>query len=248
MNMKTNMNIDFHSHFLANVDDGPEDIEQSLDILRTLKSDGVEIVIATPHLYSMRDTPQTLIKRRDSACEKIAARISEISEISEISDKEQFPRIIKGAEVYFERLPPPQELSELCIGESGFLLLELPYYRKFDREFINELYDFLSKAPFEVILAHIERYLRFADKKTILEIINMVDYSQVNCDSVVSRDTREQTLDLIKSGRAQILGTDAHDMYFRPPRFAASEKIIRKQAGNKVFNEMMVKAKKILKV
>ncbi len=41
--------IDIHSHILPGFDDGPEDIEQSIEAARRYKDIGVNCVIATPH-------------------------------------------------------------------------------------------------------------------------------------------------------------------------------------------------------
>ena len=41
--------IDFHSHILPGVDDGSASVEESLELLRMLASQGVDTVVATPH-------------------------------------------------------------------------------------------------------------------------------------------------------------------------------------------------------
>ena len=41
--------IDLHGHYLPGVDDGAENLEQSLAMLRHAESDGIEAVVATPH-------------------------------------------------------------------------------------------------------------------------------------------------------------------------------------------------------
>ena len=41
--------IDTHSHILPGLDDGAENIKQSLAFMRTAESEGVKIVFATPH-------------------------------------------------------------------------------------------------------------------------------------------------------------------------------------------------------
>ena len=41
--------IDIHSHFLPEIDDGPYDVSESLNILRKAFEDGIEEIVATPH-------------------------------------------------------------------------------------------------------------------------------------------------------------------------------------------------------
>lgn len=43
---------DIHSHILFGVDDGSDSVEESILILKKLKSVGFDKVILTPHFYS----------------------------------------------------------------------------------------------------------------------------------------------------------------------------------------------------
>src|SRR4029453_812823 len=42
--------IDLHSHILPDLDDGPANLAQSLQLGRPAEADGIQIVAATPHL------------------------------------------------------------------------------------------------------------------------------------------------------------------------------------------------------
>ena len=42
--------IDLHSHILPGLDDGPEELSESLRMLRMAKEDGIDIIVATPHV------------------------------------------------------------------------------------------------------------------------------------------------------------------------------------------------------
>ena len=46
--------IDFHSHILPGIDDGSRNVETSIGMLRMCREQGVDIMIATPHFYSLR--------------------------------------------------------------------------------------------------------------------------------------------------------------------------------------------------
>ena len=48
--------IDFHSHVLPGIDDGSSCEEESLDMLRIAKSQGVITMLATPHFYAQNHT------------------------------------------------------------------------------------------------------------------------------------------------------------------------------------------------
>ena len=42
--------IDIHCHILPGIDDGPKDLEGSLEMARAAVSAGITTVVATPHL------------------------------------------------------------------------------------------------------------------------------------------------------------------------------------------------------
>jgi len=232
------MRIDFHTHVLPAVDDGAAHIVEAMEILAQLKMDGIDVVVATPHLYSERDTVNTLIKRRDKS-------FKTLTDVIEASGAES-PEIINGAEVYFEGLKPDWDLSPLCIGDTDFILLELPYYRALDDQLIHELQEFISSHPFKIIFAHIERYFRFSDKDMVLKALACGHYGQVNCDSFLSKYSRPAALELIEKGLVHVIGSDVHNMVSRPPFFKEAEFIIRRKLGNRVFNKMMETSREIL--
>ena len=41
--------IDFHNHIIPNVDDGPKEIDESLDMLRTASKQGITEIVQTVH-------------------------------------------------------------------------------------------------------------------------------------------------------------------------------------------------------
>ena len=57
------MFFDIHSHILPNVDDGAKTIEDSLELLKLLKEQGVTAVLATPHFYPQDDNLSEFIEK-----------------------------------------------------------------------------------------------------------------------------------------------------------------------------------------
>ena len=55
---------DLHSHILPDVDDGPATLEESLALARAFVADGVERVVATPHVSLRMPTAPALIAER----------------------------------------------------------------------------------------------------------------------------------------------------------------------------------------
>lgn len=47
--------LDIHSHVLPGVDDGAKDLEESIELLKMMRQQGITHVLATPHFYASSD-------------------------------------------------------------------------------------------------------------------------------------------------------------------------------------------------
>ena len=81
--------VDFHSHILPRMDDGSPDVETSLQMLRSLRDQGVERVALTPHYYAHRSSVERFLKKRDDAYQQLLEAIGD----------EPMPELLLGAEV-----------------------------------------------------------------------------------------------------------------------------------------------------
>ena len=237
------MKIDFHSHILPDMDDGPETVDEALKMLRILKKDGVDIVLATPHLYFHRDSVSTFLERREAR----AKILFEAIEKKNAETGEEFPRIIIGAEVYFTPALINMPLRELCIENTDYMLLELPYSH-FTSSFMNSFANFMNVCEVNVILAHIERYYEYIHSDCVDEIVAYGLTAQGNCDSLLSVKSRARALKMIKENKIQLLGTDLHNLRYRPPNFKDAENLISKKLSRETFDNLMRNAKEILNI
>ena len=69
----TAMTLDLHAHVLPAVDDGPDTIEDALELLRALQDDGVETVAATPHVHPAYRTTVAMRDERLALVQEAAA-------------------------------------------------------------------------------------------------------------------------------------------------------------------------------
>lgn len=46
--------IDIHSHILPGIDDGSDNIEETIHMIEAARNDGISIIIATPHYHEGR--------------------------------------------------------------------------------------------------------------------------------------------------------------------------------------------------
>lgn len=227
------MLTDFHTHILPEMDDGSSGIEESLKLLTMLKGSGVERVVLTPHFYRHNENIETFLIRRERSYKKLLEAVSTFPDC---------PELILGAEVYFyPSLSSDPDFEKLCIENTEYMLLELPFEHFYD-SFFSDFIKFMNRCNKRIILAHIERYLSFGNtQKEIERLLSMGNIvCQMNCTSLAESGffMRKRLLNMISDGTVKLLGTDTHNTRNRPPMFDEAKNIIIKKCGNKIFDDI----------
>lgn len=211
--------VDFHSHILPEIDDGAQSVEESLEMLRMLKAQGVNTVCLTPHYLAMDESPDEFLARREESYQKLKSAIDESGE--------EFPKLLLGAEVfYYPGICRMEELSKLTLQGTDLLLLEMPSckWNEFSLREIEELY---NNTGIRIVIAHIERYLDFQHKSTLERLFKGGVITQVNASFFISKRTRRKALKMFKLSHIGFIGTDCHNTKYRPPRMNEALQIIR---------------------
>jgi protein-tyrosine phosphatase len=181
--------VDMHCHLLPGVDDGSKSLEESVEIIKEMKENGIHKIFLTPHMHSPIVRSKTeLFNERFNMLKK---------EIDEDIVLEM------GSEVHI--VPDVSKKDIIALGNSGYLLVEFPT-RMFPVAAEKEIPE-LQKRGYRIILAHIERYdYLFRRKRTglfklILEptdflrkLKNMGVLFQVNWNTVVAPSTKEKKM------------------------------------------------------
>lgn len=209
---------DMHAHVLPGMDDGSGSTEESLAMLRASAAQGIGRVAATPHFYAWENSPEEFLARRGKAAENLLARWTP-----------DLPRLLLGAEVcYFEGMSRVRELDALCIEGTRLLLVEMPFAPWTER-MVRELLLLHRQLGAEVLLAHMERYLRLQQKAvwTVLEEAGVL--MQCNAGFFLNWRTRAKARRMLRAGRIQLLGSDCHNMRTRPPRLGDAMKLLERR-------------------
>lgn len=221
------MVFDIHSHIIPNVDDGSENIRESVGMLNLLQKQGVDKVIATPHFYTDK-------YRLDDYLENVA---QEYYRLQSNVQGQGLPEILLGYEVYFFRgISSFDGLEKLCINGSNYILIEMPY-AKLSKRVVVELTDIAINRGLIPIIAHVDRYFKYSELKELIGIFNDGFFKgQINADSLASGFNRRKTLALLESGCCQYLSSDAHNMTTRPPHIDKAYEYIEKKLGMHCIN------------
>lgn len=229
--------IDIHSHVLPQIDDGSDSVEMSLAMLQKEAEQGIEHVVATPHFYASHDTPDNFLLRREEA----AKHLNEA-----VAGNTKLPKIHLGAEVaYFRGMSESDALQNLRLGDSRYIMVELPM-RRWDDDVYRELSRIYQRQNLTPVVAHIERYLsRFTAERIISAMEELPVLLQVNASFFLQKNTARMALRLLKNERIHLLGSDCHNMDGRSPQLGEAVQEIRRHLGKDAlewikYNQRMI--------
>ena len=227
--------VDFHSHILPEIDDGSQSTEESLGMLTMLSEQKVEIVVATPHFRPNREKVDEFIKRRGLSFDKLKALLSE-----------NMPRILLGAEVqYYPGISRMEGIENLCIEGTKVLLLELPFERWTEMT-VKEVIELSSIRNLTVVIAHIDRYIKFQKRDYINALLDNGVFFQSNPDFFTGFFTRNRAFSMLKNNEIHFLGSDCHNLTTRKPELQKATEKIRLKFGNKLLKLLTDNSKKFL--
>jgi protein-tyrosine phosphatase len=193
--------IDTHCHLLPGLDDGPASEAGCVRLARTLSEEGVTRVLCTPHysrrypteLHLARDRLERL--RSDLAAVGVALELDLAFEVS--------------AELALSA--PVSELAPRAVA-GRFLLVEL--VSRLPAEIPAAVARRLAAHGFEPVFAHPERWLAGRGRVDVLDELHAGGaWLQVVVPSLVGSSTREvweTAWELVLTGRADLVGSDAH--------------------------------------
>lgn len=215
--------LDFHSHILPRMDDGSASEEMTLQMLEMLQKQGVTAVAATPHFYAWQDKPEKFLNRRQECFSRLP---------------ENLPvKILPGAEVaYFDGMHHSESLPSLQIGQTGLLLVEMPF-GKWSGRMVQQLQQIAANRGLTPVLAHAERYRRQL-KQYLPALRDARILLQCNAEAFLHWKTRHWALKMVQKGYVDFLGTDAHNLTTRPPNYGQAAAYIEKKLGREVLTRL----------
>lgn len=218
--------LDLHVHVLPGIDDGPRTLEDALALARALADDGIEHIVATPHIYP-------------GVFDNSASRIGEVFDEfqSAVSDAGIALTMTWAAEVRIcpeildwieaRRLPM---LNGSLVGPST-ALIELP-----DGQIpvgTDKLMGMMLERGITPLMAHPERNKAVMEQPTRLEALRRLGCKfQVTAGSVLGDfGSRAQTTaqKLLEAGWVDVIATDAHNRSSRRPRMGAARDWLTEQ-------------------
>lgn len=219
--------IDWHSHILPRIDDGSKSVEESVSMLRSLASQGIKTVIATPHFYADDCSVERFLERRERSFEKLKSQLTE-----------DMPGIRLGAEVrYYQGISRLEMLKDLRIEKTKLLLLEMPMC-VWTESMIRELTELSGKGGVQIVLAHIDRYIKLQKQSVWKRLLENGILMQTNASFFTSFSAKRKAISMMGDGYIHFIGSDCHNMTTRPPMIGKAFENIRKKLGEDFIYQM----------
>jgi protein-tyrosine phosphatase len=213
--------VDLHFHLLPGADDGPSDMESSLDLARAAVADGSSTVVATPHV------------RLDLGLTDAVEIHSRVLEVRAALDAADIPlEVCCGGELGHDLVGGMRQ-SELELLAQGpptrrWLLVETPF-EGMGADFHAATAE-LRERGFGVLIAHPERSAdAIIDGAAGLRAeIEAGSLAQVNSQSLTGdhgEDACSAAWELIAEGLVAAVASDAHGPT-RPPALATARRTL----------------------
>ena len=232
--------IDMHAHILPGLDDGPDDIGESIQMCRMAADEGIHTIVATPHMlkgiysFSKKDV------------------LKKVEELNFALKAENMPlTILPGAEVVID----PDIISLIQNGDlltindgSSHIFLELTDY--FRKEQIENFIKSLIENDMIPIISHPERNITIQKNITILSrFVKAGALSQITAMSITGDfgiRAQKTSKEILKSGLAHVIATDAHSSTWRPPILSNGVRAAKEIIGEDNAIKMVTETPKLI--
>jgi protein-tyrosine phosphatase len=217
--------IDIHHHCLPNVDDGPRDLEEAVALCRMASDDGVDTIVATPHVLRGR-WQNTSRAALEDVLASLRAAVGES------------PRLLLGSEYFFAHDIADALASGTIIPLAGSRYVLIEFASNTIPPMVEQPFYRLQLEGWTPVIAHPERNAIFQSKPQLLaSLVRLGAKAQVTAASLVGDfgpEAREASFQWIGSGMVHVVASDSHNTRKRPPRMTAALAVVREHAGEAI--------------
>jgi protein-tyrosine phosphatase len=203
--------IDIHAHILPSIDDGPETIEESIELCKVAEEDGIKTIVATPH-------------SKDGVYETKSVEILKAVNTlnSQLKENRIDVKILPGAEIHISEglVESIKSGDVLTINNGGkFILFELPFV--FIPPGTDKFIFNLKNNGIVPIIAHAERITAFQRKPELVDqLVKIGARVQINAHCLTKRANpgeRKCAEWLLKNRLVHFIASDVNSLNVRPP-------------------------------
>ena len=196
--------VDMHSHLIPGIDDGSQNMEETIAMLAKFEALGFSKIITTPHI------------KHPSYPNSSAIILSGLNEVRNQMKELGISLTLEAAAEYFydESFLEKVKSRDLLTFGDNYVLFEFSFYHT--PTFVDVLFDELIKAGYKPVIAHFERYLYFLGSiEKAVEWRKRGVNIQVNLLSLTGHygmEIKKQAEMLIDACEFDFVGSDCHRM------------------------------------
>ena len=223
--------IDIHTHILPGVDDGAEDIYDSIEMASLAYEYGTKVIVATPHCnipgeydnYFGSEYIRTFQKTKE-IIQRERPGITLLAGM-EVFATEDLPRLLTEGKVF-------------PINRSRYVLMEFDFGE--DPDFADEVLRQVKEVQAVPLIAHAERYEFVQDDPRIVYRWKKMGYEvQVNKGSFLGRfgeDARRTAYELLNHNLVTAVASDAHSPIRRTTCMADAYDYLSEEYSSEYLN------------
>jgi protein-tyrosine phosphatase len=206
--------IDIHCHLLPGIDDGPDTLEQALELARLATDNGITHAVVTPHIHPGRwENSRQIIQAHWARFRDAVDEAGIPLQLGFAAEVRLSPEVLQM--VNNEQIPYHGEVDGYQI-----LLLELPHSHVPPGS--DNLTRWLLERKIRPMIAHPERNKGIMRNLDQLEpFIEQGCFFQVTAGAAAGLfgdPARETAEAILRKGCVTVLASDAHNVNHRPPR------------------------------
>jgi len=213
--------VDIHCHLLPGVDDGPETIEESLEIAEMAIADGITHIAATPH---SNDTYSFDPERNQMLCSELSGRLDGRLALTTGCDFHLSYENVEAATA---------DPARFALNQKHYLLVEFADFAL--PPFLDQALARLQQVGLKLIVTHPERNpLVRAAPDRLRGWIESGCYAQITGQSLTGRfgpTAQRAALGYLDRGWVHFVASDAHNVGRRPPRLRQAYDLVAARRG-----------------
>lgn len=193
---------DIHNHILPGIDDGAQDVKESIKLIKQLNDLGIDHFICTPHTMGdyYPNTPETI----NSAAKLLQDELQHSSINSSIHASSEY--------MLDEEFSDHLQSRDLLPLADKYLLVEISYLQPPIN--LEELLFELTHAGYIPVLAHPERYSYYHKKpdyyKELERLGCVFQLNALSLSNYYGKSVKKMTYQLLEEGLYTYIGTDTH--------------------------------------
>jgi protein-tyrosine phosphatase len=216
--------IDLHCHILPNVDDGPKDLAESVEMAKQAVQQGIKTIIATPHHRN---------EKYENHGQTIFRQVEEFNRVLKSENLDL--TVLPGQEtrIFGEMVEGLESNEILPLNQGKYVFVELPS-GQVPRYTGQLLFDIQLKG-FIPVIVHPERNQEIIENPEVLyQLVKKGALTQVTASSVSGRfgkTIKKFSLQLIEANLTHFVASDAHNTSSRGFKMVEAYDVIEKSFG-----------------